>query len=121
MNENALSANLSPENLPGSDSTDEPGSAVLGGPQTLARGGPDRSLRGTADPSTLPHRCGRCESRWAGNSTCHCGSCHVTFSGVTTFDRHRRNGQCLNPYSIGLSLLPGRAYHCWGNTEEVGP
>jgi hypothetical protein len=40
-------------------------------------------------------------------------------SGVTAFDRHRRNGQCLNPAGIGLTLLAGRAYECWGNTEDV--
>ncbi len=112
-----MRATQSDPTLPG---TDEPSQTVLDGLQTPARPGPDRSLRGTADPSTLPHRCGRCESRWAGNSTCHCGGgCHQTFSGVTTFDRHRRNGQCLDPASVGLTLQPGRAYECWGNSEET--
>lgn len=32
----------------------------------------------------------------------HCGSgCHVTWSGVTGFDRHRRDGRCLTPDEIG--------------------
>jgi hypothetical protein len=26
---------------------------------------------------------------------CHCGACHETFSGITLFDRHRRDGKCL--------------------------
>lgn len=27
----------------------------------------------------------------------HCATCHRTFIGVTTWDDHRRGGQCLNP------------------------
>lgn len=30
----------------------------------------------------------------------HCASCHVTFGGVTGFDLHRSNGQCLDPASF---------------------
>jgi hypothetical protein len=32
----------------------------------------------------------------------HCGSCHVTFGGITGFDRHRRGGECLNPRGLGF-------------------
>jgi hypothetical protein len=59
----------------------------------------------------------RCGARWAGTTTCHCGGktgCHRTFSGASTFDRHRRGGQCLDPEAAGLALLAGRAYACWG-------
>lgn len=62
----------------------------------------------------LPHTC-RCGARWAGSRTAHCASCHETFSGVTPFDAHRRGGECRTPGDVGLSLLPGRAYRCWGN------
>lgn len=40
--------------------------------------------------------------------------CHQTFSGVSTFDAHRRNGRCLTPAEVGMSLVPGRPYECWG-------
>jgi len=33
----------------------------------------------------------------------HCGACHHTFGGVSGFDRHRRDGRCLDPVSLGLS------------------
>lgn len=75
------------------------------------------SAAGTADPATLPHTC-RCKKRWSGGQTPHCGSCHNTFSGVATFDRHRRDGKCRTPEESGLTLVPRRAYECWGTTEE---
>lgn len=33
---------------------------------------------------------------------CHCTVCHRTFSAITNFDRHRRDGWCLDPGSVGL-------------------
>ncbi len=35
-------------------------------------------------------------------SQAHCGACHITMRTVTDFDRHRRDGQCLDPAAIGL-------------------
>lgn len=33
----------------------------------------------------------------------HCKSgCHRTFGGVRGFDNHRRDGQCVDPATIGL-------------------
>lgn len=32
----------------------------------------------------------------------HCGACHLTFSGVSGFDRHRRGGACLDPAAFGF-------------------
>ena len=79
------------------------------------------SLLGRRDFEDLPHGC-RCGARWAGSTTAHCGAqCHKIFSGVTAFDAHRRNGVCLDPATVGMSLVPGRAYECWGypgSTEE---
>jgi len=37
----------------------------------------------------------------------HCGTCHTTFGGVTGFDRHRRNGQCLDPATLGFMPRAG--------------
>ncbi|MEV6633897.1 hypothetical protein AB0M54_24410 [Actinoplanes sp. NPDC051470] len=33
----------------------------------------------------------------------HCGACHVTFGAITSFDRHRRGGECIDPREIGLN------------------
>jgi hypothetical protein len=79
-----------------------------------------RDRRGSADPTTLPNSC-RCGARWAGTSTAHCAAacCHRTFSGVTTFDVHRRDGRCNDPAGFGMSLLRGRAYDCWGYPEQA--
>lgn len=35
-------------------------------------------------------------------SNAHCSACHVTFGGITGFDRHRRAGQCLNPRDLDM-------------------
>ena len=43
-----------------------------------------------------------CGAWWTGLGACHCSACHATFTGIGAFDRHRRNGQCLEPSSIGL-------------------
>lgn len=32
----------------------------------------------------------------------HCTVCHRTFGGVSGFDAHRRNGQCLDPVTLGM-------------------
>lgn len=42
----------------------------------------------------------QCGATWGGYSRCHCAACHLTFSGITYFDAHRRNGLCLAPTSI---------------------
>jgi hypothetical protein len=94
------------------DGTTEAVSAVLDGPYPPARhpfGEP-----GTTDPEKLPHS-HRCGTRWNGKGVSHCGACCVTFTGVSTFDLHRRNGRCVHPSTIGLVLVPGRAYEVWGN------
>lgn len=73
----------------------------------------DRMRTRAGTRTDLPHNC-QCGARWAGANTSHCGNCHDTFSGVSTFDRHRRDGRCVAPYHVGMSLIPGRAYDCWG-------
>lgn len=75
---------------------------------------------GTRAAENLPHSC-RCGTRWNGQRTAHCAAeCHLTFSGETSFRRHRRDGRCLNPAEVGMSLLPGRPYECWGYPGEAG-
>lgn len=36
---------------------------------------------------------------------CHCTVCHCTFGTVSSFDKHRKHGACLDPESIGLQLV----------------
>lgn len=71
----------------------------------------------------LPHSCGGCINRWAGASTAHCGGsrgCHVTFSSPSSFDRHRRTGQCLAPTDASLVPLDRAGYIVWGHpTDEA--
>jgi len=70
-------------------------------------------LNGRRAHDDLPfgHKCG---ARWSGMQTSHCARCHQTFGGVGGFDRHRKDGKCLVPVDIGMSLLPGRAFAVWG-------
>lgn len=49
----------------------------------------------------------RPECRSPTNSHAHCTVCHNTFSGVTYFDDHRLNGECINPAALGLVKLDG--------------
>jgi hypothetical protein len=46
-------------------------------------------------------------------SQAHCGAadCHQTFGGVGTFDKHRRNGECLAPAELGLRLDHAGVWH----------
>ncbi|TWS23186.1 hypothetical protein FK268_12770 [Tsukamurella sputi] len=43
-----------------------------------------------------------CGAQWTGLVTCHCPTCHCTFSGITAFDRHRVDEQCVTPGLRGL-------------------
>lgn len=72
-----------------------------------------RERRGQRAHEDLPfgHGCG---ARWSGANTSHCARCHRTFSGVAGFDDHRKDGQCLDPATVGMSLLDGRSYPVWG-------
>jgi hypothetical protein len=68
-------------------------------------------------PENLPHAC-RCGARWSGTGTCHCGACHVTTTGISTFAQHRPRGACAPPATVGLVVVPGRAYKCWGTISN---
>jgi hypothetical protein len=61
----------------------------------------------------LPHGC-RCGARWSGLRVAHCSVCHVSFSGVNTFDRHRKDGACRTPAEMGMRPLEGRTSEVWG-------
>jgi hypothetical protein len=42
-----------------------------------------------------------------GSSRCLCRSCGAHFSNVRAFEKHRRNGACVDPASVGLALRAG--------------
>lgn len=50
--------------------------------------------------------CSGCVARWASPKYAHCSGCHVTFTSVTGFDKHRspvgEHGACLLPVEAGL-------------------
>lgn len=50
--------------------------------------------------------CGGCDARWRRQGFAHCAAagCHQTFSGVRTFDAHRRRFKCRKPADAGLVL-----------------
>jgi hypothetical protein len=51
-------------------------------------------------PEMIQANC--CGARWTGLGAAHCSACHHTFTSAGAFDRHRRNGKCLPPETIGL-------------------
>lgn len=62
--------------------------------------------------------CGGCRVRWWGRSTAHCPSCHQTFTGVSGFDQHRRDGACRPPAEAGLEPKQRHGYHAWGRPDS---
>lgn len=71
---------------------------------------------GTAIPA---YGCGGCALRWGGSRTAHCAAdgCHQTFTGLSTFNKHRSRGKCMLPLRAGL-VDAGRSYSCWGSPDE---
>lgn len=58
----------------------------------------------------MTHTCSGCDATWTGLRTAHCAAagCHRTFTVPAHFDRHRRDGECLDPATIeGLRLVDG--------------
>lgn len=82
------------------------------GTDTEPPGQPATVPASDAESASLPHGC-RCGSRWGGGNTAHCGACHHTFTTVSNFDRHRRNGECLNPRDAGLIARERPGYTAW--------
>ncbi len=75
------------------------------------------ALAGTRNHADLPHG-HHCGARWSGTTTCHCGACCKTFTGIGAFDRHRKGGECADPATIGMAVIPGRAYQAWTTPES---
>jgi hypothetical protein len=77
---------------------------------------------------TSPKRfgCRHCDARWGGWGQAHCTACHGTFSTVGNFDRHRKDGECLDPLAVGLQQdagglwrLPGTPGHPYGSEDAA--
>jgi hypothetical protein len=47
----------------------------------------------------------------------HCGVCHRTFTGISTFDQHRRAGVCVRPEHRGMTERQGLWGHHGTNTR----
>lgn len=50
------------------------------------------------------------ECKKPSHTQAHCALCHLTFSGVTAFDKHRKAGVCTSPQAMGLTNRDG----VWG-------
>ena len=46
---------------------------------------------------------GQCKRWWTGEERSHCGGCHITLSGLTAFERHRKGMRCNPPEEVGLA------------------
>lgn len=62
---------------------------------TAAPGGRNGYLSALPKPAWIG--CGGCDSRWTGLIAAHCARCHLSFTSVSAFDTHRRDGKCLDP------------------------
>lgn len=71
----------------------------------------------------------KCGKGWNGYNTCHCTTCHETFTGIAGFDKHRLAGKCLDPATMVWGTKSkragqlvfrdaGRAYQCWASAES---
>lgn len=53
----------------------------------------------------MTHKCSAtCTQGWSPGRRCHCMVCGENFTVVANFDKHRKDGQCLPPESIGMVL-----------------
>jgi len=72
------------------------------------------------DPNDPRYRwTNHCFGRWVGLSTCHCPSCHLTFSAPSSFKRHRVFGRCIDPSTLDMREIPRGNWNVWaGRWEE---
>lgn len=74
-----------------------------------------RSAVPRVSPRGSVGHCGGCDAAWNALSVAHCATCHRTFTTVGAFDRHRRNGHCLDPDEIKQLVRKFRAgREVWG-------
>jgi hypothetical protein len=72
-------------------------------------------------------RCSTCEVWWSGASTCHCPTCHQTFTTSWSFDLHRVGGEsgrrCLDPATCrdrdrALVLVERGGVYAWSRPMD---
>lgn len=72
--------------------------------------------------TTYLNSCAGCDVKWTGASTCHCGACHLTFTGLSAFDTHRKDFTCRHPAVVGLVTHErgGKEfkYEAWGRPGD---
>lgn len=96
--------------------------AWIGEPSPSTRPTP-QTLRAHGDDTPT---CQGCSVTWRGLAPAHCSACHETFSGVSTFDEHRKagngRGRCLDPLTIldstGKRRMVRRADGVWRSPRE---
>lgn len=63
---------------------------------------------------------GACGQWWTGTERSHCGGCHLTFTSLTSFERHRKGLHCNNPADVGLVPRDKPYGQLWGLPAPVG-
>ena len=85
---------------------------------------------GVSEPSKrapVLTRCPHCNGTWTGLTTCHCSSCHRTFSSISAFDMHRSGSHaestrhCVDPASAGLVPVTKLYWSGWARPGERPP
>jgi hypothetical protein len=49
----------------------------------------------------------------------HCGACHRTFGSASGFDKHRRDGQCLDPATLKVPMTETDGIWRWPLTDDA--
>lgn len=67
---------------------------------------PRKAAHGARQHADGPNHCDAgCKRPTKTQAHCAARGCHRTFGGVGNFDRHRRDGRCLPPETLGMSLV----------------
>jgi hypothetical protein len=77
----------------------------------------------TPTPTEIPPnaiRHGACGQWWTGAERSHCGGCHLTFTSLTSFERHRKGLRCNDPADVGLVPRDKPYGQLWGLPAPVG-
>lgn len=103
--------------------------APVSGPQDDEQAEDDVSTPERLRAPRAAFTCGGCGATWRGTAVAHCGGCHRSFSGPSTFDDHRSQygdrGACLDPATVlvktgpraGTPLLVLRPDGIWAGPE----
>jgi hypothetical protein len=67
--------------------------------------------------------CSSCDRTWTSYIEAHCSveGCHLHFSTIRNFDRHRRSERCVDPSLVGLVARQRVRGTTWVASEEREP